>query len=375
MIQIIDVSTWQENMNYAQLKASGVDGIIIRAGFSYTLDNEFYNHMNGALNADFKYIGAYWFGYAGSADEARAEANRCDQILAPYKDRLNLGVYYDWEYDSENRVKARGITPTKTLVTSMNKAFCDVIASRGYAAGYYLNLDYASRLVDESQLTQYRRWLAMWPNVTVPTLANLGSEDCFLWQCKDNARFNGYNGNLDLNYLLKDVQPEPQPEPQPQPQPEPTPEPDPTPTPPPKNHPDKPNPEPIPVEDWKNAPLTYRTYVQWFGWLPWVKPGTTSGTQGQKLRIECLQIDGKGLDLQYRVHQQKVGDSEWVKNGEKAGVQGKELRIEAFEIKCNKKIKYRAYCQDIGWTDWAESGWVGTRGKSLRLEAIQVELA
>ena len=176
----------------------------------------------------------------------------------------------------------------------------------------------------------------------------------------------------DVGYILNQDKPQPTPTPTP----EPTPEPDPTPTPPPKNHPDKPNPEPIPVEDWKNAPLTYRTYVQWFGWLPWVKPGTTSGTQGQKLRIECLQIDGKGLDLQYRVHQQKVGDSEWVKNGEKAGVQGKELRIEAFEIKCNKKIKYRAYVQGKGWLPWVSNEqWAGTRGESLRMEAIQIKLA
>ena len=138
-VKVIDVSTWQEKLDYAKIKASGVEGIIIRAGFGVTLDNEFYTHMKGAVEAGFEHIGAYWFGYAVNENEAREEAVTADKILSEYKELLDLGVYYDWEYDSEDRARARGVEPTKSLVTGLNHTFCVHMTECGYKAGYYLN--------------------------------------------------------------------------------------------------------------------------------------------------------------------------------------------------------------------------------------------
>lgn len=357
---IIDVSTWQENLDYKQLKASGVDGIIIRAGFSTTLDNEFYNHINGALEAEFEYIGAYWFGYAGSTTETIEEAKKADEILAPYKDKLNLGVYYDWEYDSENKIRARGIVPTKALVTDMNKAFCQEMTARGYIAGYYLNPDYANRLVDETKLTAYRRWLAMWTSSC--------DEECFLWQYTEQGHIEGItqaktgideNGNpytyyeptFDLNELRGEL-----------PQPQPTPEE-------PINKPSKPRGE---------YEITYRTCNKDFGWLDWVGDGETSGTKGMSLAIEAIQIEGgMGQDIiaKYQLHCQTNGDTGWVKCGEVSGTEGLDRRAEAIRIDCNRPIRYRTYCQKLGWTAWVTNNqWSGTRGQGLRMEAIQIEV-
>lgn len=340
---IIDVSTWQENLDYKQLKQSGVKGIIIRAGFATTLDNEFYNHIKGAIEAKFEYVGAYWFGYAGSTTEAIGEAKKADEILKPYKDLLNLGVYYDWEYDSENRVRARGIVPTKALVTDLNKSFCQEMTARGYIAGYYLNPDYANRLVDETKLRDYRRWLAMWTNSC--------DEECFLWQKTEKARFEGYNGNLDLSWLMKEI-----------PKDEPTPE------------------EPInkPSKSRDEYEITYRTCNKKYGWLDWVGDGETSGTKGMSLAIEAIQIEGgMGQDIiaKYQLHCQTNGDTGWVKCGEVSGTEGLDRRAEAIRIDCNRPIRYRTYCQKLGWTKWVKNNeWSGTRGQGLRMEAIQIEV-
>ena len=340
---IIDVSTWQENLDYKQLKASGVDGIIIRAGFSTTLDNEFYNHIKGTLEAGFEYIGAYWFGYAANTDEARAEANRADSILKEYKGFLNLGVYYDWEYDGEKKVKERGINPTRDLVTALNKTFCEVITAKGYYAGYYLNADYAYRLVNEQQLTAYRRWYAEWNGT------DSCKEDCFLWQKTDKAHFNGYGGDLDLSWLMKDI---PKPEEDPQ---------------------DKPK------KDRKDYKVTYRVYVEGLGWLPWVGDGETAGTQGQSKAIQAIQAEGgygQNIMISYQLNVETNGDLAISSMGAVCGTI--DLGRDAHAVRIwatGPELEIRAYLQKKGWTKWMPYGkWAGNPKDKLRVEAVQIRV-
>ena len=337
--QIIDVSTWQENVDYSALKSDGVDGVIIRAGFSTTLDNEFYNHIKGAVSAGLENIGAYWFGYAANEDEARAEANRADSILKDYKDILNLGVYYDWEYDSEAKVKERGGNPTRDLVTDLNKTFCEVISSKGYHAGYYLNADYAYRLVNEKQLTAYRRWYAEWNG------SDSCKEDCFLWQKTDKAHFNGYSGDLDLSWLMKDL----------------------------------PKPQDNPEKKRTDYKVTYRVYVEGLGWLPWVGDGETAGTQGQSKAIQAVQAEGgygQDIVISYQLNVETNGDLSICSMGAVCGTEGLGRDARAMRIwATGKEIEIRGYCQKTGWTPWVGYGkWVGEPNKGLRLEAIQIRI-
>lgn len=335
-MKVIDVSTWQENLDYAKIKADGIEGIIIRAGFGVTLDNEFYTHMKGALKAGFEHIGAYWFGYACNEDEARAEANKADSILKEYKDILDLGVYYDWEYDSENKAKARGVTPTKSLVTSLNHTFCVHMAECGYKAGYYLNLDYASRLVDESKLTAYRRWLAMWTDKC--------DEACFIWQYTDKGHIEGVQGDFDLNKLMGEL-PQPQPAPKPR-------------------------------TDYK---VTYRVYVEGIGWLPWVGDGETAGTQGQSKAIQAVQCEGgygQNVDISYQLNVETNGDLAICSKGAVCGTE--DLNRSAYAMRIwatGAELEIRGYCQKTGWTEWMPYGkWAGKPNSGMRLEAIQIRI-
>lgn len=351
-MKVIDVSTWQENLDYAKIKADGIEGIIIRAGFGVTLDNEFYTHMKGALKAGFEHIGAYWFGYACNEDEARAEANRADSILKEYKDILDLGVYYDWEYDSEDKMRARGIAPTKSLVTSLNHTFCVHMTECGYKAGYYLNLDYASRLVDETKLTAYRRWLAMWTNSC--------DEECFIWQYTEKGHIEGitqartgynekgepytyYEPTFDLNELMGELP--------------------------------KPQPAPKPRTDYG---VTYRVCVDDV-WQSWVGDGETAGTQGQGKAFEAVQCEGgygQDIDISYQLNVETNGDLAICSKGAVCGTEGLNRGARAMRIwATGKQIEIRGYCQKTGWTQWVDYGkWVGNPNGSMRLEAIQIRI-
>lgn len=129
--------------------------------------------------------------------------------------------------------------------------------------------------------------------------------------------------------------------------------------------------------------IYYKTHCQNIGWTGNSYNGTMSGTTGQSLRVEALQVRISGIsgNVLYRSHCQNIGWTSWSKNGETSGTTGQSLRVEAVEIKLSGSIAnyydvvYRTHCQNIGWTSWSKNGATsGTTGQSLRVEAIEIKL-
>lgn len=207
---IIDVSKHQGYIDWQRVAAAGVEGAIIRAGYGQrTRDKCFEQNIVGAISAGIKNLGVYWFSYAYTVEMARAEAITCDSIIKGYKDKLNIGVFYDWEYDSMDKAHAAGAYPDRELITEMNVVFCQMIHDMGYRAGYYLNNDYQQRFIDIKKLTAYRKWFARY--------CSTPQKDCLLWQYSSKERIDGINGNVDANLLIGRID-EPQEITQPEPQ-------------------------------------------------------------------------------------------------------------------------------------------------------------
>lgn len=125
--------------------------------------------------------------------------------------------------------------------------------------------------------------------------------------------------------------------------------------------------------------IAYRGHIQNIGWANEAVDGETSGTVGEGLRLEALEVRSD-YQLRYRAHVQNVGWQEWVKNGETAGTTGQGLRMEAFQIEIvdkpeEKHVWYRVHVENVGWTDWTIDGKIaGSVGESLRLEAIEIQI-
>jgi len=131
--------------------------------------------------------------------------------------------------------------------------------------------------------------------------------------------------------------------------------------------------------------LKVNSHVQGKGWLGYVGEGETSGTEGQSLRMEALNINCPdlfgGSGITYRAHVQDVGWQNWVSSGESVGTTGQSKSMEAVQIQLKGylskfyDIYYRAHVRDIGWMGWARNGeFAGTTGGSKPMEAIQVKL-
>ena len=83
MIKGIDVSKWQGNINFQKVKDSGISFVIIRAGYGNLTsqkDKCFEENYRKAKVAGFD-VGAYWYSYAMSVDEAREEAKACLSVI------------------------------------------------------------------------------------------------------------------------------------------------------------------------------------------------------------------------------------------------------------------------------------------------------
>lgn len=193
-MKIIDVSNYQGNIDWKMVKADGVEGVIIRAGWGKgNVDPKFKKNIDGAISVGMN-VGIYWFSYAYTVDMAKKEVEYCDKVINPWKACINLPVFFDWEYDSMNWAKKNGVTPGKQLITDMNLAFCDGIAKLGYKSGYYLNQDYSKNYIDESKLKAHKRWFAKYTVVE--------QKDCYLWQYSSKGRVAGINGNVDMDKLF-----------------------------------------------------------------------------------------------------------------------------------------------------------------------------
>lgn len=136
----------------------------------------------------------------------------------------------------------------------------------------------------------------------------------------------------------------------------------------------------------KTNSVVYRTHIQSVGWQEYVKNGTTSGTSGQGLRMEAINIElanssYPGSGIKYQTHVQAYGWMDWKSNGALSGTSGEAKRLEAIRIKLTGEIAnqydvyYRVHAQHFGWLGWAKNGQSsGTAGYAYRLEAIQIKL-
>lgn len=130
--------------------------------------------------------------------------------------------------------------------------------------------------------------------------------------------------------------------------------------------------------------VRYRTHVQSRGDLPWVTDGQMSGTSGQRLRMESIQIeldDIADAGIEYQTHVERYGWTDWQRNGARAGTTGEAKRLEGIRIRLtgqaaeNFDVYYRVHSEHFGWLDWAKNGEeAGTAGYGYRLESIEIQV-
>lgn len=195
----IDVSRWNEEINWNKVKDAGIRYAIVRAGYRGSVtgalveDWYFKDNVEGAIAAGIP-VGLYFFTQATTEVEAVEEAS---MVLSMCKDYdITYPIFIDTE-GAGGEGRADGLdTKTRTAVC---QAFCETIRSAGYEAGIYASKNWFNKNIDTSVLTDdIYIWLAEYgDNVTYDGKYHM-------WQYTSSGRVLGIEGRVDLNLSFLD---------------------------------------------------------------------------------------------------------------------------------------------------------------------------
>ena len=213
----IDVSAWQDTINWTKVKAAGVEFVFIRGAYrgsstgKINTDGRFVDYIRGAKAAGLK-VGVYIFSQAITVKEAEEEADYLIKLVSGYD--IDLPLVYDLEHYSGGRFTNAKLS--RRAVTDMCLAFCRRVESAGYDSLVYSNPSMLNNEMYASELGSL--WLANYITKT-----GYSGHKYEFWQCSDHGSVNGISGNVDLDFWFQPntVQSTPAPTPTPEPTPDP----------------------------------------------------------------------------------------------------------------------------------------------------------
>ena len=204
---MVDISQWNapSALDWAKLKAAGVNAVIIRIGGRYVSskalynDDTFFTHYKAAKAAGM-HVGTYFFSYALTEAQAREEAQRTIEILNKYNCELDMPVFIDIEdYSESNGTDYQHSGAGKTVCTKVVNTFCDEIEEAGYYPGIYCSKSFAEDLIDTSAFNNRAVWIA---HYGVTQCGYTGNYD--IWQYTRYGSISGSTGYIDLNHCYTD---------------------------------------------------------------------------------------------------------------------------------------------------------------------------
>lgn len=192
----IDVSYYQGNIDFVQVKDSGIEFVIIREGYRNTVDSKFFEYVQKAKDAGLTILGVYHFMYGLSVDDSVEEARFCIRNM----EKAGLGpdviVFSDFEYDTVTKAKQKGVVLGHVECNQHTLAFCEEVERLGYKAGIYANTDYYKNWYSRDTLARYPLWIADY--------SGNHEVSCLVQQYSSEGRIPGINDDVDLDYYYND---------------------------------------------------------------------------------------------------------------------------------------------------------------------------
>ncbi len=186
----IDVSKWQGSINWAAVKAAGIDFAIIRLGYRGSQtgvlveDPTFRKNIQGATAAGLR-VGVYFFTQAVTEAEAVEEASMCLQLCSGYN--LAFPIFID----TEDGARAQGLD--RGTRTAICNAFCQTVANGGRRAGVYASTYWFNNKLNAGSLGGYTIWVAQYA-----AACQYGGK-YHMWQYSSKGTVSGVSGACDMN--------------------------------------------------------------------------------------------------------------------------------------------------------------------------------
>lgn len=195
----IDVSKWNEEIDWERVSDEGISYAIIRCGYrgsstgSLILDPMFEQNIQGAIAAGIP-VGVYFYSQAVNEIEAVEEASMVISLIRQYD--VDYPVFLDSE-SAGGDGRADGLEAETR--TACCKAFLQTVDSAGYEAGIYASKNWLNNRLNMTQLSQYKVWLAEY--------ADVPSYDGYydMWQYTSKGTVDGIGTRVDLSRCYMNI--------------------------------------------------------------------------------------------------------------------------------------------------------------------------
>ena len=189
---MIDVSKWQEDINWQDVKNSGIDYAMLRLGTQKGIDQDsvidsyFDKNITEAQKVGIK-VGVYYYSYANDIEDSKEQAKWVIENLKDYN--IDLPVAFDWEcwnFFNDFDISFYDLN-------EIARVFLTEIENAGYKAINYGSKNYMENiwLIDE-----YDTWLAHYTEKTDYT------KEYIMWQFTDKGKIPGIKNKTDVNYYF-----------------------------------------------------------------------------------------------------------------------------------------------------------------------------
>ena len=189
----IDVSQWQRNINFKDVKEDGIEVVYIKSsqGNDY-IDPYFEKNYEKARDNNLK-IGIYHFLTAKTLEEARDEADFFASVISNKEIDCKLAM----DFEVFGRL-------TKDEINKISKKFLKRVEEKtGKKLVIYSDSSNAKNIFDQQLANEYPLWVAEY-GVTQPF--NNGKWSTWVgFQYADNGRIKGINTYVDKDYFTEDI--------------------------------------------------------------------------------------------------------------------------------------------------------------------------
>ena len=190
----IDVSSWQDDIDFEAVKNAGCEFVIIRVGYSTgdddiaDLDDKYRANIKNARDAGLK-VGVYIYSYDNSEDMVRKTADWVVQQLDGEK--LDLPVAFDWEDFGQFQTYNMSFRDVNRLYD----AFSDEIRKAGYDCMLYSSKKFLEDVWEDTDKRPV--WLAHYTDSTDY------EGPYMIWQASNTGRIDGIKGAVDMDIMYE----------------------------------------------------------------------------------------------------------------------------------------------------------------------------
>lgn len=199
-----DLSYHNGIVNVKQIRDAGYKCIGLRVGYGKNnVDQKYTTNALACVNLSVPTL-LYWFSYAYTVDMAAAEAGFAIAQAKKYWNKCFIA--FDFEYDSINYARKKGVNLTKKSVTDLAIAFLKKVKDAGYIPVIYTNRDYLRNYFDLAKITAELKTVYVWYARYTSSLPFDEAAVVDIWQYTSSAKIPGVLGKVDMNKFFIDIE-------------------------------------------------------------------------------------------------------------------------------------------------------------------------